>query len=135
MHDALGQISAISSRIYAPVDGFKQAEIMRWCTKIDKYQVCMNPRRKIITLLKVHHTITKMHCTTDQADGINVKMHHYYKIKASNFTFIPGDTSLLKTPAALVCDWVVVRNCFQSTRSRMRLRSSDKIFLQHNVEY
>ena len=72
----------------------------------------MNPRRKIITLLKVHHTVIKMHCTTDkadginvkmhcitdQADGINVKMHHYCKIKASNFTFIPGDTSLLKTP-------------------------------------
>ena len=51
------------------------------CTKIDKYQVCMNPRRKIITLLKVHHTVIKMHCTTDQADGINVKMHHYCKKK------------------------------------------------------
>ena len=38
-------------------------------------------------------------------------------------------------PAALVCDWMVVRNCFQPTRSRMRLRFSDKIFFQHNVEY
>ena len=58
----------------------------------------MNPRRKSITLLKVHHDVIKMHCTTDKADGINVKMHHYCKTKASNFTVIPGDTSLLKTP-------------------------------------
>ena len=65
---------------------------------IDKYQVCINPRRKSITLLQVHHDVIKMHCTTDQADGINVKMHHYCKTKAGNFTVIPGDTSLLKTP-------------------------------------
>ena len=60
--------------------------------------MCINPRRKSITLLKVHHDVIKMYCTTDQADGINVKMHHYCKTKASNFTVIPGDTSLLKTP-------------------------------------
>ena len=93
---------------------------MRWCTKIDKYQVCMNPRRKIITLLKVHHTITKMHCTTDQADGINVKMHHYCKIKASNFTFIPGDTSLLKTPLKKI-DPYISRKWDRAGMKRMEL--------------
>ena len=83
----------------------------------------MNPRRKSLTLLKVHHTVIKMHCTTDKADGINVKMHHYCKIKASNFTFIPKDTSLLKTPLKKIDPYIT-----QMRQSRHEKNGAESLY-------